>query len=223
MSSDRPSADRADDSAAGFTLIEMVIALAMLMIVMLGVYRALKTANTSSTALAEMTQQESDSRRAVDVLVSDLRMVWTGSATLTRFDAAFDGCSVTFYAPTRDTTAKLRRIRYTVSGSDLLRSETVSTNTSAPWAWPGGATPVWSPAIRVLSGIHNVPTTGAGCSAAYPVFTYRTKTDAAITVPGSAASTIDVKRVEVDLTIDRIVGKFPDPDVFSTSVEMRSQ
>jgi Tfp pilus assembly protein PilW len=208
----------------GMSLIEMVIAVAMLMVVMVGVYRALRTANTSATALSEMSQQEADSRRAVDIMVTDLRMAWTGSTALSRIDGggatAFNACTVTFYAPTREATAKLRRIQYTVSGSDLMRSETISTNTAAPWTWPAS----WNPAVRVLGGLHNVPApSSAGCSAAYPVFTYYDKTDTLLALPGSATDAVAVKRIELDLTIDRIVGKFPDPDVFATSVELRSQ
>jgi hypothetical protein len=208
----------------------MVVAMAMLMVVFAGLYRALKTANMSATSLSEMSQQEADSRRAVDVLVTDLRMAWSGDATKSRVEA-FDTCSLTFYAPSRDATPKLRRIQYTVSGTDLMRSETFSTNTAAPYTWPGPpATPTWSPAVKVLGGLHDVPPPSTlGCSCAYPVFASWNKIDptgalpAQPSLPGTSTAGIYIARVSLTLTIDRIVGKFPDPDVFQTSVELRSQ
>ena len=75
----------------------------------------------------------------------------------------------------------------------------------------------------MLKGIDNIPNNSTlGCNAAYPLFRYYAKDDTEI-VPPAAASVSLIKRVAISLTIDRIVGKFPEPDVFATSVEMRSK
>ena len=216
---DRP----AKPGEAGLTLIEVVIAMAVLMLAFTAIYRALRTASSSAAAVSEMAQQQSDSRREVDELVSDLRMAWSGNDTLARFVNNFGPCNVTFYSPTRETAPRQRQITYSITtGTDLKRTDLYSTNTatagSTAWVWAAAST-----TITVLKGIDNIPNNAAlGCDAAHPLFRYYAKDDTEI-VPPAAASVSSIKRVAISLTIDRIVGKFPEPDVFATSVEMRSK
>jgi hypothetical protein len=85
--------------------------------------------------------------------------------------------------------------------------------------------PVWSPAIVVLRGIHNDPSDVVnGCTQSAPLFRYYTSADALInSAAPSAAIAQTIKRVSLYLRVDRVLDRVPEPDVFSTSVEMRSK
>ena len=200
--------------------------MAMLMVAMTALYRSLRTANATATAMSEMNQQQTDARRVVDLLVNDLRASWTGNDTMNRVDSTFGQCTLTVFVPTRDAIPKLRRIAYAVAGTTLTRSETFSLNTQSSdqttWSWPVAG---WSPAVVVLRGIDNLGSPTIGCDATHPIFKYYQSNDTEI-IPGGATpllSAAAIKRVALSITIDRILGKFPEPDVFNTSVELRSK
>jgi prepilin-type N-terminal cleavage/methylation domain-containing protein len=193
----------------GFTLIEVVVSSAIMLVVLVIAYRFINQATVQSNTLAEMSQQQSSSRGAMSKLVGDLREAWTGVAGYDRV-AGMSATTLTFYAPDRSpvATIKLRKIKYMLDAPTrtIKRSETFGTPiTSAAgdltgWTFPASDAPF----VVVLTGVDNPD-----------IFTYIN------TAGGPAVLASDVALVKLKFKVDRLPNKFPEPDFFETSVELR--
>ena len=168
-------------SESGFTLIELVVAMAILVTVVSSIATVLTSLVTSSTKTMNESTLQTEARAAVDTLVADARTAYTGDAALKPVAAA-SGTQFTFYAPDRQQQFHLREIAYQVSGGNLQRAAAMSTdNNGAPWTGLP-FTGTWSWTTVVGSVAANPGNT--------PVFTYATDSKG------------NVVQVNVTLTVD---------------------
>ncbi len=123
----------------GFTLVEMLVAIAVLGLILSGIASLLQATVTASGQTMNETPLQMEARSALDTMVGDLREAYYGDTT-TSVIVSMSGTSVTFYAPDRLTPFHLREITYQLSGSKLQRGFVTSTNTGGP-AWTVLAAP----------------------------------------------------------------------------------
>jgi Tfp pilus assembly protein PilW len=222
MTTKRAGRSRRAGGERGFTLIELVVGVAMMMIIFTMAMRIVSSSTTQSRAITDMSQQQADSRRALLDLVGDLREAWTGDENALHRVAAATATAITFYAPDRSALTnasgqavaggafRLRKVKYQLDtvNAKLQRSVTTSTNTAAF----GGTAPVWSfPAdtayVDVLTGVRSTS-----------LFAYTDKLGAPLTAPIAVSS---IRVVTVSIDVDRALGAGPGSKTFSTSVQLR--
>jgi prepilin-type N-terminal cleavage/methylation domain-containing protein len=124
-----PAGDR------GFTLVELLVAMAILGIMIAAAMPLLSTAVRRSSDVDQRVQIQAEVRTAVEQLERDLRQAYSGTATAP-VEAVSAG-SITFLSPDRNSPFHLRRVSYRVTGGLLERASAVSTDTDgAPWIIP---------------------------------------------------------------------------------------
>lgn len=137
-------------SESGFTLVELMIGVAILGIVLTAFSQLLMTSSKTSNRVTEEALLQNEVRVAVDRLTTDLRSATNANGTSPI--ESLGGTTLTFVSPDRGTPFHLRRIAYRLVGGRLERSQTFSTDTDGwPWVWP--ATP--GPWIQELGSITN--------------------------------------------------------------------
>lgn len=195
--------------AAGFTLIELVVTLTVLMVLLVIAFRFVRQSTVETQTLAEMNQQQASSRGAMSTIVGDLRGAWTGVSGMDRV-AGMSATTLTFYSPDRSPAAsiKLRKIKYRLDAAtrSVQRSETLGTavlaasGDIASWSFPADKA-----FVTVLVGVDNPD-----------VFTFY---DSARVETAVAA---DVDQIKLKFKVDRLPNKFPEPDFFETSIQLRA-
>lgn len=128
---------RLRDDEGGFTLVEMVAAIAVLGILFAIYSLVLSGTIRSSSTVEDQGVAQAEVRSAVDGLAQDFRQGYTGdsSGTLTPI-GAISGTTLTFYSPDRQTPFHLRQIQYQLTGGQLQRRVALSTNTNGyPWTF----------------------------------------------------------------------------------------
>ena len=165
----------------GFTLIEMLTSIAVLGFLFAMFSTVMSSSVRHGGDIQERAVLQTEVRAAVDTLVADLRQsTIAGDTTLARVSTA-TATQLTFLSPDRATPMRLRRISYQVSGGQLQRALSTSTNTAAPWTLP--ALSAWAPVAR------SIVTTGT------PVFAYYDANGAATTV----AANVRTVRIRVSV------------------------
>lgn len=194
------------DREQGFTLIEMVVAMAILLVASVAVFTAFGATSKQVASIQGMVEEQADSRNVLSGLTSELRNSFTGDKTLNRIES-ISATSVVFYTADRSTPMKLVKVSYDVSGGSLRRSAVTSTNASPtlPWTFPAG-TPTMIP---VLPGVTNAT-----------VFVFK-DTDGNV-LPYTAASTAKVELVEVTLAVrDPRATSTQKIETYTTAVKLR--
>jgi prepilin-type N-terminal cleavage/methylation domain-containing protein len=137
-------------SEDGFTVTELIIAMAVLAIILTGFTQVLMSTSKTSNRVTEQALLQNEVRVAVDRLTTDLRSATNANGTSPV--EAVSGTSLTFVSPDTGTPFHLRRISYRFGGGTLDRSITYSTDTDGwPWVWPAQAG-TW---VEQLSSITN--------------------------------------------------------------------
>ncbi|MFI5052934.1 MAG: type II secretion system protein J [Acidimicrobiia bacterium] len=147
----------------GFTLIELVVAMPIMLIVMGGLVLMLTTLSGQSSKLQEQTILQTEARAALNRMEMEIRGAFTGDGSPQIVAAGPN--SITFYSPDQYATTvagstqssfHLQKISYQVTSTGLLqRQYMASTNTfpsascltcggTTQWAWPGGGMSAWS-------------------------------------------------------------------------------
>ena len=195
---------RSDES--GFTLIEVIIASAILLLATTTIYRVFNSSSKSVAMLQNMVVEQAKARTALATVQSDLRNAFSGSDTVAQI-STLGPTTMTFTAADRTTPIHLRRITYTLASGVLSRSSLTSTNTytTSPmaWTWPG-TTPT---AVPLVSGVSNTT-----------VFVFKDASGAVTATPAN------VTLVEITLTVKSTTATASqNPETYTTSIRMRGK
>lgn len=165
----------------GFTLVELMVAMPLMLIVMAGLTILLTTMNHWSSHTQEQTSLQSESRAALNTIEYGIRGAFTGDGS-TPFVTA-TATSMTFYTPdsypttvsgTVESSFHLQKVSYQVTGGMLQRQFMTSTNTyptAPPWTFAGSMS-AWSTVLGQANSITNTD-----------VFSYYTQAGAQATPP----------------------------------------
>jgi prepilin-type N-terminal cleavage/methylation domain-containing protein len=197
----RSGARRSDD---GFTLVEVVVAMALLLVISTTVFRAFASSTRTVTSLQTMIEAQGKARIALADLQADLRNAYSGSDTVARV-VSMGAATITFTSADRETPLHLRRITYALSSGVLTRAVETSTNTytaqGMTWTWPAGS----PTAIAVANGVQNTT-----------LFVFKDATGVVTT------DVAKVRLVEVTLTVKDPTAKANQlAETYSTSVRIR--
>jgi prepilin-type N-terminal cleavage/methylation domain-containing protein len=201
-------------SEAGFTLLELLVALMVLVIGVTVAWAALMTTTTKTTArVQELSDLQTEVRGVVDRLAADLRQAQCDTTTTpaTYAVTAATGTQITFFSPDRLTPYHLRQISYLLTNDsqysgryELRRQFANTTNTGgAPWTW--GGTGAWA---KQIGSVRNST-----------AFTYYDANGNTTTTASSVA------RVNVSLTVAPRAGlggtQSPTGVTYQTNVDLR--
>jgi len=192
----------------GFTLIELVVAMPIMLIVMGGLVVMLTTISNKSSQQQEITSLQVEARNALGVMENELRGAFTGDGSSV---IVFAGpSSLTFYSPDQyqintstGNSFHLREISYQVTSAGLLQRQSMtSTNTfptascltcggTSQWAWPGGGMSSWTTVVGLSGKVINA---GNSCVPASPtavpgVFCYYANDDVTNTINNPQSGT----------------------------------
>jgi prepilin-type N-terminal cleavage/methylation domain-containing protein len=184
----------------GFTLVELLVAMPMMVILLAGLSTTLVQLLNTSDKTQKQTILQTEARAALATLASDVRQAFVGDGTTPFLSGT--ATSMTFESPDRmptvtsgtsQTSFHLRKITYTLSSGTLNRQFMTSTNTfpgAPPWTWPAQNGPV----IPVVGSITNTD-----------VFTFYTAAGAQTSPPTALSFPISdfsgVRAVGIKLTL----------------------
>jgi len=190
---------------SGFTLIELMVAMPLMLIVIGGLTLMLTTVTHWSSHTQEETALQSEARAAVSVLANDLRGAFTGDGT--NSITAATASSMTYTTPDGypttiagavESSFHLQQVSYQVTGGTLQRQFRTTTNTylttsAVSWVWGS-----WSPWVTVLGQANSITNPTA-------VFTYYTQAGAQASPPTALAFPItdtgNVRAVGINFTL----------------------
>jgi prepilin-type N-terminal cleavage/methylation domain-containing protein len=119
----------------GFTLIELVISMAVIGIIFMVFSVVMGSTIRTSTEVQEDSVLQGEVRATVDTIAKDLRQAYTGNGTPAL--ETMTGTQLQFLSPDRKTPFHLRRISYRLTGGQIQRAMATSTNTGQPpWTFP---------------------------------------------------------------------------------------
>jgi prepilin-type N-terminal cleavage/methylation domain-containing protein len=125
-------------SQSGFTVVELLVTMAVMGIVMGAFGQMLLTSSKTSQRVEEQATLQNEVRVAMGRLSTDLRQATNANGTSPV--ESLSSTTVTFLSPDRLTPFHLRRISYRLVNGRLERSVVTSTDADGwPWIWP--ATP----------------------------------------------------------------------------------
>jgi prepilin-type N-terminal cleavage/methylation domain-containing protein len=120
----------------GFTLMEMLVAMALLGVLFAALALAVGSAIRHSSEVEEESTLQTETRAAIDRFAQDLRQAYTGEEDVAPIES-IGSTQITFLSPDRATPFHLRRVSYRLSSGVFERAEAVSTDTDgAPWSIP---------------------------------------------------------------------------------------
>jgi prepilin-type N-terminal cleavage/methylation domain-containing protein len=127
---------RAAAATEGFTIIELTVSLALLGILVGPLAAMLSMAGSKSEITMNQDASLSQARAAVEQIVTDVREAYTSSAAMPAI-VSMSGTQLTFYSPDGRQPFHLVEITYQLSGGNLKRAFSASTNTAGPpWTIP---------------------------------------------------------------------------------------
>ncbi len=183
---------------AGFTVIELVVAMGVLGILGAAFAFVLGSTVTHSSATQDAAIVQHEARAAVDRFAADLRQAYTGDTAVYPIEVV-NSTTVRFLSPDRAVPSHhLRRISYRLNAGKLERQEGISTDTDGP-PWNILASGPWS---KLVGGI----TTAAP-------FTFFDANGAATTNP------LNVRTVRLQMTVRGTGGR---TSIYGTTVTVRS-
>ncbi len=120
----------------GFTLIEMVVAMAIIGLVLAALAAIFSSMVRGSHAIIDGSALQTEARAAVDNLVTDVRQAYTADPSTPPI-ISMSANQLSFYTPDRQQPFHLLKVAYRLSGGNLQRAFETSTNTGGPpWKWP---------------------------------------------------------------------------------------
>jgi Tfp pilus assembly protein PilV len=181
----------------GLTLAEVLVGLIVIGALVTAFAGVAGMTVTDSTAIAGQGVLETQARDALDELTDDIRQALPPSASATSAFVTTGGTmsptSLSFYSPDRaysssaPTSYQLQEISYQLSGGNLQRSVTTSTNTGGPpWTWPATAS-----YVTLVSGV---------TSLSFTYYTAGVTTNGVYTPPQTTTNPASVATVVVALT-----------------------
>ena len=189
----------------GFSLVELVVAMAILLVASVAVFNALATSTKQVNAVQSMVEAQASARIVISGMESELRNAFTGDPAMPRVQAVAAN-AVTFFTADRNTPMRLKKVTYLLTAGTLTRSTTISTNTGPPYTW---AFPTTAPAITVLKGVQNTT-----------LFVFRDSAGATLTY--TAASAPLVATVEVTIQVrDPSASVTQKAETYTTTVKLR--
>ena len=184
----------------GFTLVEMLVGMAVLGIVLASMAGLLSAIYNTGTQTVEAGTLQDEARSSVDTLVADLRQAYTGDSA-TPLIASFSSTAITFYSPDRLTPYHLRQMSYRLSGGQFQRAFATSTNTGGPpWTIPSLGS--WS---TLVGSVTNAS-----------ILTYKDAANQATTNPSAVAS------ANVKLVITPRAGLGGAGSTYQTNIALRA-
>lgn len=218
----RATALRARREDSGFTLIELVVAMPIMLIVVGGMTLILTTLMKYNGQNQEKLTLQTEARSAINRMATEIRGVFYGDGVTSPISAA-TATSITFTTPdeyaatvSAGTLASfhLRQVSYQVSNKLLQRQYRTTGNTypSAP-PWTGWSTmSAWTTVVGSSGSVTNTD-----------VFSYydqnncQSTTPTAMTFPIAAANLDSIACVNVKLTLSTVGGSGSQPDSFTVS------
>jgi hypothetical protein len=162
------------DDERGFSLTEVVVVCALLMVVLVPLLRYFDSAVSGATELQTSIQLDADGRLTVDRLARELRQAYTGDPTRAPVTVAADGLGITFYSPQPTTPFRLQRIDYRLQAGQLQRASRTSTETGCadggttcvgygpPWHFASESPGPWVPVMAARTTAAFTPVTVNG-------------------------------------------------------------
>jgi prepilin-type N-terminal cleavage/methylation domain-containing protein len=130
-------------SERGFTLVEMIAAMAILSIAVVAFTQLFAFTIRRSSTTQEQATIQTETRAGLDAFARDLREALCNNQTSPVTTATAN--QITFYSPDEQTPYHLRQISYRLSGGTFQRQFVTSTNTGGPpWTMPSMAGLPWS-------------------------------------------------------------------------------
>jgi prepilin-type N-terminal cleavage/methylation domain-containing protein len=204
----------------GFTLVELLVAMPVLLIMLAGLTTVFVQLNRSNDRTQQQTVLQSEARESLNTLEADIRQAFTGdgsnpfvTATATSFTVMTPDRYPTVVSGSTVSSFHLRKVTYSVASNTLQTQQMTSTNvypTAPPWTWPGSMG-AWR---TLASQVSNTD-----------VFTYYTDQGMQATPPTPLSfpitDTTGISAVGVKLTITTTG---PNPQSFTTqeTVALRS-
>jgi prepilin-type N-terminal cleavage/methylation domain-containing protein len=123
----------------GMTLTELLVALPLLAVLLMALTLTLTTTTHWGDQVQEDAVMQTEARSVIDGIAKDLRQAYTGNTPAPI--ESLSPTTITFDSPDRSTPFHLRRISYRLVNGQLDRQSATSTNTVAPWSFPGTPSP----------------------------------------------------------------------------------
>ncbi len=170
----------------GFTLIEMLLVVAIFGIISTAAYALISDYNKTSDYIAAQLTLQSDGRNSLNQMVNDLRRANQGSNGAFAIDSA-NAVSLVFYSNI-DTDSYFEKVEYFIDGTELRKSVTK----------PSGSPLVYNPADKTTVVLSVKIANGAA-----PIFSYYNDdyvgTGAALTLPVDVTA---IRFVKINLILD---------------------
>jgi type II secretory pathway component PulJ len=211
-------------SESGFTLVELMVAMPLMLLVMGGLTIMLTTLNHWGSHTQEETTLQSEARASLNQLEYNIRGAFIGDGTTPILSAT--ATSMTLYAPdgypatisgTVMSSFHLMKVSYQVTGGMLQRQYMTSTNTypaGPPWTFSGSMS-AWQTILGQANSITNTD-----------VFTYYTAAGAQASPPAPLSFPISdptgIRAIGINLTLST-GGSQPQTFTVSDIVGLREQ
>jgi prepilin-type N-terminal cleavage/methylation domain-containing protein len=137
----------------GFTLMELLVALAIISILAALFAAVVSSAVQRDAVLEESSSIETEARAALNDLSKELRQSYTGDAATPAIES-MSATSLQFLSAGNGNPFELRRIGYQLSSGNLQRRMVTSSDTDGPpWVWPDAITSAtWTTVLGSITG-----------------------------------------------------------------------
>lgn len=173
----------------GLTLSELLVVLAIMGVILAALTLVLGMSITQSSQIQEQSTLQTEARSTLDMLAKEIRQAYTGDLTYPVETAT--STTLQFLSPDRAVPFHNRRVAYRLSGGQIDRAETTSTDTDGP-PWAGFA---WTSFGSIPAGSWSKRTDSVANAA---IFTYYDKAGTLLTGTITPSS---VYRVVMTVTV----------------------
>ena len=195
---------------AGFTLTELLMAIALFTLFGGGLYAAFFSGNDATSSQRTQLSAQSDSRAAMDRLSREIRQAITPDDGTTPPVVALSSTSVTLYTDldlvATDSGTRPSRVRYSVVNGQLLREEAAPVGAAPPYTYPAA----YGPALVMAE---DVRTTN-------PVFQALTAQGVVLASP--VAQPRDIATVRINLSLGQRTQSKSTTTELATDVTLRN-